>query len=163
MVSSMVRHLHSLRTLKRDHGWISTLMGEAENERMHLLTFMEMRSPKPGVFMRGSVLAVQGIFTNAYFLAYLLAPSACHRFVGFLEEEAVHTYTNAIAELEAGKLPEWTNAPAPPIAVTYWRLKPGATVLDVLYAVRADEAIHRDVNHVLAETDREEGDNPFKA
>ena len=126
-------------------------------------TFMEMRSPRPGIGMRAAVLGVQGVFTNLYFLAYLLAPSTCHRFVGFLEEEAVHTYTNAIKELEEGKLPEWSNAPAPPIAIAYWRLKPDATVLDLLLAVRADEAIHRDVNHVLAETDKEEGDNPFKA
>ena len=31
------RHFRSLRTLKRDHGWIATLLEEAENERMHLL------------------------------------------------------------------------------------------------------------------------------
>ena len=31
------RHFRSLRTLERDHGWIATLLEEAENERMHLL------------------------------------------------------------------------------------------------------------------------------
>ena len=29
--------------MKRDHGWIHTLLEEAENERMHLLTFMTLR------------------------------------------------------------------------------------------------------------------------
>lgn len=41
-VAAMHRHLRSLRTMKRDHGWIHTLLEEAENERMHLLTFMKV-------------------------------------------------------------------------------------------------------------------------
>lgn len=40
MMGAMVRHLKSLRTMKRDYGWIHTLLEEAENERMHLLTAM---------------------------------------------------------------------------------------------------------------------------
>ncbi len=27
MVAAMVRHLHSLRLMRRDHGWIHTLLG----------------------------------------------------------------------------------------------------------------------------------------
>lgn len=42
MVGGMVRHLKSLRDMKRDYGWIHTLLEEAENERMHLLTFLEV-------------------------------------------------------------------------------------------------------------------------
>ena len=42
MVGGMMRHLRSLRTMQRDKGWIHTLLEEAENERMHLLTFMDM-------------------------------------------------------------------------------------------------------------------------
>ena len=33
MVAGMLRHMRSLRGLKRDHGWIHTLLEEAENER----------------------------------------------------------------------------------------------------------------------------------
>lgn len=58
--------------------------------------------------------------------------------------------TKCLASIDAGHLPEWKTAPAPPLAVKYWRLKESATMYDVLMAVRADEAIHRDVNHVLA-------------
>lgn len=36
MVAGTLRHLNSLRKMKRDHGWIHTLLEEAENERMHL-------------------------------------------------------------------------------------------------------------------------------
>ena len=47
MVGGMVRHLHSLRRMERDHGWIHTLLEEAENERMHLLTFLKIKEPGP--------------------------------------------------------------------------------------------------------------------
>lgn len=45
MVAGMLRHLHSMRRLKRDNGWIETLLEESYNERMHLLTFMKMAEP----------------------------------------------------------------------------------------------------------------------
>ena len=41
----MLRHLRSLRRMNRDHGWIHTLLEEAENERMHLLTFVQLKQP----------------------------------------------------------------------------------------------------------------------
>ena len=37
-----------------------------------------------------------GTFVNLFFLAYLISPKFCHRFVGYLEEEAVKTYTHCI-------------------------------------------------------------------
>jgi hypothetical protein len=39
------------------------------------------------------IAIAQGVFFNAYFLMYMISPASCHRFVGYLEEEAVHTYT----------------------------------------------------------------------
>ncbi|EGD72857.1 alternative oxidase [Salpingoeca rosetta] len=148
MVAGSLRHLKSLRLMKRDHGWIHTLLEEAENERMHLLTFMQLR--EPGLLFRGMVLAAQGVFWNLYFLGYLASPRTCHRFVGYLEEEAVKTYTDAIKALDDGLMPTWTNKPAPDIAKTYWGLADDALMRDVLLAVRADEANHRDVNHTLS-------------
>jgi hypothetical protein len=108
------------------------------------------------------VLVGQGVTTNLYTLAYLLSPSACHRFVGFLEEEAVHTYTKWIADIDAGKedLAAFGAQPAPSIALKYWRLQPTATMRDLLLAIRADESIHRDVNHVLADL-KPSDPNPF--
>lgn len=35
-VAGMHRHLRALRLMKRDNGWIHTLLEEAENERVHL-------------------------------------------------------------------------------------------------------------------------------
>ena len=84
----------------RDHGWIHTLLEEAENERMHLLTFLKLKQPGP-VF-RFMVLVSQGVMFNAFFLAYIISPKTCHRFVGYIEEEAVHTYTVVRVLFSAG-------------------------------------------------------------
>lgn len=43
MIGGMMRHLRSLRTLKSDGGWIHHLLEEAENERMHLFTFLDYK------------------------------------------------------------------------------------------------------------------------
>ena len=75
--AAMVRHLHSLRKMQRDHGWIHTLLEEAENERMHLMTFLQLRNPGP--FFRGIVIGTQYVFTGGFFLAYLISPTFCHR------------------------------------------------------------------------------------
>ncbi|TFY78481.1 hypothetical protein EWM64_g5530 [Hericium alpestre] len=158
MVAAALRHLRSLRLMRRDSGWIHTLLEEAENERMHLMTFMTLRNP--GLLFRAMILGAQGVFYNIFFFSYLVSPRTCHRFVGHLEEEAVVTYSRAIKELEAGRLPKWEKQPAPDIAKDYWRLRPDATMLDVLYAVRSDESTHRFVNHSLANL-KNDDINPF--
>lgn len=60
MVAGMLRHLRSLRSMKRDNGWIETLLEESYNERMHLLTFMKMC--EPGWFMKLMILGAQGVY-----------------------------------------------------------------------------------------------------
>lgn len=125
MVAGMLRHLSSLRRLKRDNGWIETLLEESYNERMHLLTFMRMA--EPGWFMKAMIIGAQGVFFNAMFLSYLVSPRICHRFVGYLEQEAVDTYTRLLREIEQGALPKWSdpNFRIPEIAVNYWRIPEG--------------------------------------
>jgi len=145
--------------MRRDNGWIHTCLEEAENERMHLMTFMSLR--RPSIFLRAMVLGAQGVFYNMFFLSYLISPKACHRFVAYLEEEAVITYSRCIAELEAGLIPEWSDKPAPLIAIDYWRLPLDAKLIDVLYAVRSDETTHRFVNHSLANLNPSTDVNPF--
>ena len=83
-VGAGFRHFRSLRALQRDHGWISTLLEEAENERMHLLVFLRMF--QTSFITRSVVIGAQ--FTIAPFLTllYLVHPPAVHRFVGYLEE-----------------------------------------------------------------------------
>lgn len=146
MVGGMLNHLKSLRRMQDDRGWIKTLLDEAENERMHLMTFIQIA--KPNALERLLILLVQGVFFNAFFVLYLLAPKTAHRVVGYFEEEAVVSYTQYLAEIDAGR---HENAPAPEIAIAYWKLAPQARLRDVVIAVRADEAGHRDVNHGFAD------------
>src|ERR1700722_6980251 len=160
MVAGMLRHLHSLRRMKRDNGWIETLLEEAYNERMHLLTFLKMA--EPGWFMKLMILGAQGVFFNSMFLSYLISPRTVHRFVGYLEEEAVLTYTLAIQDIEKGKLPKWEKLQAPDIAVEYWNMPEGKrSMRDLLLYIRADEAKHREVNHTLGNLDQKRDPNPF--
>ncbi len=89
------------------------------------------------------LLRIKLFLLSAFFIAYIISPKICHRFVGFLEEEAVITYTRCLEDLDAGRLPIWSKTPAPQIAKNYWKLKNDAMMKDVLLAVRADEATHR--------------------
>ncbi|KAJ3014993.1 hypothetical protein HKX48_004837 [Thoreauomyces humboldtii] len=131
---------------------------EAQNERMHLLSFLKVK--QPSIPFRAMVLLGQGVFFNLFFASYLLSPRTCHRFVGYLEESAVHTYTSCLRDIEAGQIKHWATTPAPEIAVEYWQLGEKATLRDMVAAVRADEAEHRDVNHTLAGL-KPDDPNPF--
>ena len=84
-----------------------------------------------------------------------------HAFVGFLEEEAVKTYTHALAEIDAGRLWPVDGPVKPPaIAIAYWNLPTTATMRDVILAIRADEAAHAHVNHTFSLIDAD-APNPF--
>lgn len=146
MVSGMWTHLTSLRKMKPGYGpKIRTLLAEAENERMHLMTFIEIA--KPNGFERFLVLIAQAIFWNVFFVIYVFFPRTAHRIVGYFEEEAVYSYTEYLREIDNGTLP---NVAAPKIAIDYWNLSPDATLRDVVIAVRKDEENHRDTNHEFA-------------
>lgn len=112
---------------------------------MHLLTWM--RVIEPTRLDKFIIVATQGVFFNCYFVMYLFFPKMSHRFVAYLEEEAVRSYTAFLKEIDEGRI---ENGPAPDIAKWYWNLSNDAKLRDVVLAVRADEAAHRDVNHVLS-------------
>ena len=147
MVGGALQHLRALRRMESDGGWIHTLLEEAENERMHLMTFIQIA--QPSAFERLLVLLAQGVFYNLFFLLYLLSPKTAHRIVGYFEEEAVYSYTEYLAGVDNGT---YANVAAPKIAIDYWKLAPDARLRDVIIAIRADEAHHRDVNHQFANT-----------
>ncbi len=145
MVGGTLQHLKSLRRIENDRGWIRILLDEAENERMHLMTFIEIA--KPNAFERLLIILAQGIFYNLFFLLYLVSPKTAHRLVGYFEEEAVFSYTEYLQGVLEGK---YENIPAPKIAIDYWHLKKDARLSDVIKAVRKDEMNHRDVNHYFS-------------
>jgi ubiquinol oxidase len=145
MVGAMFTHLSCLRRMRDDEGWIRTLMEEAENERMHLMTFIEIA--KPTLFERLVILLAQWVFLVLFSILYLISSRTAHRVVGYFEEEAVISYTLYLKEIDEGRTP---NVAAPAIAIHYWKMPADSTLRDVVLLVRADEAHHRDVNHGFA-------------
>jgi hypothetical protein len=83
-VAGGFRHFRSLRKLQPDHGWIHTLLEEAENERMHLLICLNMFQANK--ITRFLVIAAQYGMTPFLMTTYLIHPKSMHRFVGYLEE-----------------------------------------------------------------------------
>ena len=146
MVAGMLIHLKSLRKMQDDKGWIKTLLDEAENERMHLMTFIEIA--KPTLVERLIILFAQFIFIIMYLIIYIVSQRTAHRIVGYFEEEAVISYTEYLREIDNGKI---ENTKAPEIAINYWNLPLNSKLKDVVQVIRDDEAGHRDVNHNFAD------------
>ena len=146
MVGGLLQHLKALRHIRDDQGWIRELLEEADNERMHLMTFVQVA--RPSLAERMIIMLTQAVFYNFYFFLYLFAPRVAHRVVGYFEEEAVVSYTRYLEEIDAGR---HANGPAPQIAIDYWGLPASARLRDVVLKVREDEAGHRDRNHYFAD------------
>jgi len=147
MVGGMWRFVCSVNRGYNDRV-IMELLEEADNERMHLMTFIEVA--KPNILERMIILLVQVIFWIFYFFLYVFFRKIAHRMIGYFEEEAVRSYTQYLDEIDAGRI---ENTKAPLIAIEYWNLLPDATLRDVVIAVREDEIKHSEINHLLAEKD----------
>ena len=147
MVAGVWMHFKSLRAMKAGYGeQIREMLAEAENERMHLMTFIHIA--KPTFIERIVIMIAQFIFIITYAIIYLVSQRTAHRIVGYFEEEAVRSYTEYLHELETGKIKD---QPAPEVAINYWNLPLHATLKDVVKVIRDDEAGHRDVNHSFAD------------
>lgn len=145
MVGGMLQHLKSLRSCKEDKGWIKELLDEAENERMHLMIFIHIA--QPNWLERFLIIFVQVWFFITYFILYILSSKTAHRIVGYLEEEAVISYTQYLYTIDEGKI---ENIMAPKLAIDYWNLPKDARLREVVIAARLDEIHHRDRNHDFA-------------
>jgi len=147
MVAGMLIHLRSLRKMKTGYGsQIREMLAEAENERMHLMFFIEIA--KPNVFERFLVIAAQAIFMAFYLFMYIFFPKTSHRMIGYFEDEAVKSYTEYLKLVEDGKV---MNIRAPKLAIEYYNLKKDARLSDLIISVRADEMHHAEVNHDYAD------------
>ena len=152
MVAGMWIHLKSLRQMRTGYGpMIRELLAEAENERMHLMFFIEIA--KPNIVERWLILAAQAIFWNYYFVLYVCAPKTAHLMVHYFEEEAVKSYTSYLQLVESGAV---ENVPAPTLAIEYYGLPCDARLSDLIQCVRADEQHHAAVNAGFASTQEEE-------
>ena len=148
MVAGMLIHLRSLRKMQTGYGsQIREMLAEAENERMHLMFFIEIA--KPNIFERILVIAAQAIFMAFYLFMYIFFPKTSHRMIGYFEDEAVKSYTEYLDLVKGGKV---LNIRAPKIAIEYYNLKKDARLSDLIISVRADEMHHAEVNHNYADS-----------
>tara|TARA_B100001057_G_scaffold304822_1_gene304974 strand:- start:3389 stop:4033 length:645 start_codon:yes stop_codon:yes gene_type:complete len=147
IVAGMLIHLRSLRSMQTGYGaQIREMLAEAENERMHLMFFIEIA--KPNAFERILVIAAQGVFMTFYLFMYIFFPKTSHRMIGYFEDEAVKSYTEYLNLVESGKV---INIRAPKIAIDYYNLHKDAQLSDLITCVRADEMHHAEVNHSYAD------------
>lgn len=147
MVAGMLTHLSSLRGLKKGNGHkIHEMLAEAENERKHLMFFMELVHPTK--LERGLIIAAQFLFWHYYLVMYLLAPRTAHLMIHYFEKEAVRSYTEYLKLIEEGKIED---VPAPQIAIDYYNLLPEAKLSDMIRYVRRDEQHHADLNLTYSE------------
>ncbi len=147
MVAGMLLHFASLRKMKTGYGAdIRELLAEAENERMHLMFFIEIA--KPNWFERWLVLIAQFTFSVFYSVLYLVDSRTAHRMVAYFEEEAVYSYTEYLDLVERGVM---ENVPAPQLAIDYYGMSANAKLVDLIRHVRADEQQHSEVNHRYAD------------
>lgn len=146
MVGAMLKHLQCLRRIKDDQGWINTLLSEAENERMHLMVFIHIA--QPNILERFIILIAQFLFFGFYLILHVCSPYTAHRLVGYLEEEAIISYSQYLKEVEKGHI---SNVEIPDLAHSYWKLGKNARLSDLIQAVRNDECNHRNVNHSYAQ------------
>ena len=146
IVAGVWLHLKSLRKMKTGSGPdIREMLAEAENERMHLMFFIEIA--KPNWFERYLVLFAQLIFMIFYFILYVIDYKTAHRMIAYFEEEAVKSYTDYLGLVESGEV---ENVPAPRLAIQYYEMGSNAKLSDLIRHVRADEQHHSEVNHKYA-------------
>ena len=146
MVAGVWMHFKSLRKMKAGYGeQIREMLAEAENERMHLMFFIEIA--RPNILERFIVLCSQLLFGIFYLFMYVCFTRTAHRMIGYFEDEAVNSYTEYLNMVESGKVKD---TPAPPLAINYYKLSTDAKLSDVIKCVRADEQHHSKTNHEYA-------------
>ena len=147
MVAGVWMHFKSLRKMKVGYGeQIREMLAEAENERMHLMFFIEIA--KPNYFERFIVLFSQMIFGLFYLFMYVFFTRTAHRMIGYFEDEAVKSYTEYLEMVESGKV---ENIPAPKLAISYYGIGSDSKLSDLIRCVRADEEHHSVTNHNYAD------------
>ncbi|KAK1932319.1 Alternative oxidase [Phytophthora citrophthora] len=131
MVVGIAHRLRSQHSLNPGDIW------PVENERIHMQIFLSMK--QGGLGFQAAMLAAQSVFFPVFFLTYMVSPNTCHRFVDFVEQEAVKTYTYLLEDMEHGHLDEWCAITAPLIGRSYYDLPDDAKVYDMIKCIRAEK------------------------
>lgn len=98
---------------------------------------------------------MQSFLFVQFMLSYIIKPKFSHRFVGYIEEEAIQTYTRMLERIatDGSELAHWRTTKAKPECAAYYQLPEDATLKDIVACIRADEICHGIINHHLASAD----------
>eukprot|EP00347_Sterkiella_histriomuscorum_P005191 403357544 len=154
LVVGTAKYFKNLKDMKTDRALVHFMLEESENERTHLYLWLNYQKPK--FISRMGIAFKQIAFWNVFFLTYIFSPYVCHRFMGYLEEEAIYNYTMFLKQIDNGNLKELQNEPAPKLAKDYYNLPEDAKFRDMLLALRADEVVHREFNHYFCELQKKD-------
>ena len=128
MVGGMLLHMRSLRKMERGNGtMIHELLAEAENERKHLMFFIEIA--QPNWFERRLIFVAQFIFFMFYTFMYIFFTRTAHKMIAYFEEEAVRSYTTYLDMIKTRQI---ENVDAPQIAIDYYGLDRNAKLEDMV-------------------------------
>lgn len=150
-------HLHARSMILNasDNGWVHTLLGMAENSRMHGMIIGHME--RPNVFARLVFLGFQAVAYFQMLVIGMLFPSVAQAYAGYRAEEQTFNYSQALRMVDMGR---WPAKVAPEVARNYYGLRDGATMRDVFWRMRADDACNKHIAFVLASVPVG-GRNPF--
>src|SRR3989338_1266912 len=116
LVIGVMKHFSFILKMEKQVCFESNeLFEEAENERMHLMIWMQVC--KPTKLDRVLVFLSQVNFTWFIILSYWISPNFVNKLLEFLEESSIDSYTDFMKDIEAGK---YAHIPVPPIALEYY-------------------------------------------
>ncbi|KAJ1768268.1 inducible alternative oxidase 2 [Coemansia sp. RSA 1843] len=118
------------------------------NKYLHQSVMLEAVAVVPGMVsaLIYHIKSLQGMHHDGGWIGNLLhnPENGQLHLITWMEEDAVTSYAHFIKEVDAGRI---KNFKAPDIAIAYWNLDETVTLRDVVLAVLAGEALHRDTNH----------------
>jgi len=81
MIAANYLHFKGVRSSKNYGDWINTLLGEAENEKIHLMTFLELYKP---TFKNRLEAKIYHYLYRLYFATlYRISPRIAHKVIGY--------------------------------------------------------------------------------
>jgi len=156
LAGSLVYHTKAVMNPGRDVGTVTRYMTHSDNLRMSFTALLEMKCPN--IFYRMATVTFQTLDLFFWAIFMFPAPRISHRSLAYMLEDAIHVYNRCIEEIDRpnSDIAEWKNEQAPKFAIDYWNLSTGASVRDMLVAIREDKLKHLVANHTLASISRYE-------
>lgn len=141
LIGGSIQHLKGLLHQNYNKKSVETLFKEAENERMQILTLVQIG--RLGKASRFFIVSAQLSFSFLYLMLYLISRKTAHHFAESLEEQGINSYNCYLQHIEEGKV---KNILAPKTAARYWNLPPRTHLRELILAMRADEIKYRSIN-----------------